>query len=104
MVTGRSIFSFAFLEVSGSVFLESCGISSWKCMLCTEINSSKSPLALFEILKENSDKQSAWLLFMVWERVVSFQIDRLLCCALVGCWCTVPSALGFPLILGLEKH
>ena len=29
---------------------------------------------------------------------------RLLCRVLVGSWCTVPSALGFPLILGLGKH
>lgn len=41
-VPGAFIFNFAFLEVGGSVFVESCGISSRQCALCKEINSSKS--------------------------------------------------------------
>ena len=38
MVISQSIFSFASPEAGGSVFLESCGISSWQGLLCKEMH------------------------------------------------------------------
>lgn len=65
MIIARSIFSFTFPEVGGSMFLESCGFFSWHCILCKKINGSKSLSHLVgNLKKKKSDKGIAWLLFM----------------------------------------
>lgn len=63
MVTARSIFRFAFLEV-GSVFWNPVAFLHGSAYYA-EINSSKSPSCLVcNLKKKNSDWGSAWLLFM----------------------------------------